>query len=114
MFYRDFFVVNDFNVERLGDEYFDALVSKGFKMPPNMNTPRTNFTRKKTFDKIAWAPRKSFSFAGNCNVVPFGHAVFQEGKKKKLAKKQVSDHLSLGAEFRVNKLTQELDRVLRR
>jgi endonuclease/exonuclease/phosphatase family metal-dependent hydrolase len=112
VFDRDFFVVGDFNIEEMGDEFFGALTSKGFKMPPGMDTLGTNFSRRKTFDKIAWVNRRSFKFTGNFNVVPFGEVLFQD-KRPKGGKKQISDHLPLWAEFEINELSQELDQVIR-
>jgi len=111
VFDRDFFVVGDFNIKEMGDRFFDALVSEGFVMPDNMNTLKTNFIRDKTFDKIAWVDRPSFSFSGKCNVIPFGEVLYQDASPKG-GKKQISDHLPLWAEFKVNKLTQELDQII--
>ena len=53
VFDRDFFV-GDLNIEGAGDPFFDALVSRGFAMPDGMNSLKTNFSRTKTYDKIAW------------------------------------------------------------
>lgn len=111
VFDRDFFVLGDFNIEQAGDQFFNTLKSKGFVMPAEMDNLKTNFQRDKTFDKIAWVDRKSFSFSENFNVVPFGEVLFQDVQPKG-GKKQISDHLPLWAEFRINKLTQELDQII--
>lgn len=118
VFDRDFFVVGDMNIEERDDPFFMALKSKGFKTPKALDDLKTNFERTKTFDKIAWVPRKSFSFRerirtedgeiGGVNVVPFGEVLFKDGN----AKKAISDHLPLWASFEVNKLTQELDQII--
>ena len=114
VFDRDFFVVGDFNIEAAGDEFFNALTAKGFEMPPGMENLHTNFLRNHTFDKIAWVgKRASFEFAGQYNVVPFGEAVFQDTRPKG-GKSKISDHLPLWAEFKINKLSQELDQILNR
>jgi len=76
-----------------------------------MDNLKTNFSRTKTFDKIAWVERPSFNFSKKCNVVPFGRAVFRD-QHPPCGKKQISDHLPLRAEFRVNRLTQELDQII--
>ena len=112
VFDRDFFVVGDFNIEEAGDAFFNALKSKGFMMPPAMDALMTNFARNKTFDKIAWVNRSSFEFTGKFNVIPFGKVLFQD-KSPKGGKKEISDHLPLWAEFEINKLTQELDQIIR-
>ncbi len=111
VFDRDFFVVGDFNIEEYGDQFFAALQSNGFVMPEHMNELKTNFLRDKTFDKIAWVNRPSFRFTGQCNVVPFGEAVFQELEIKE-RKKKISDHLPLWAEFQINSLELELDQII--
>jgi len=109
VFDRDFFIMGDFNIEEVGDQFFKAL--KGFVMPPNLDNLKTNYTRTNTFDKIAWVPRESFAFTGMCNVVPYGDVLFQDLIPDE-RKKKISDHLPLWAEFRVNKLTQELDQII--
>ena len=111
VFDRDFFVVGDLNIEETNDPFFDALVSRGFEMPPQMNSLKTNFARTKTYDKIAWVNRADFRHTGACNVVPFYSAVFQETRPKG-GKAQISDHLPVWAEFEINSLTQELDQIL--
>jgi hypothetical protein len=97
----------------MGDQFFNALKKeKKFEMPKNMDSLKTNFLQTKTYDKIAWVPRKSFSFSGNCNVLPFNKVLFQD-KKPSGGKKEISDHLPLWAEFYVNELTQELDQIIK-
>jgi endonuclease/exonuclease/phosphatase family metal-dependent hydrolase len=108
---RDFFVVGDFNIKKEGDSFFNALVSHGFQMPETLNKLTTNFNRTGTFDKIAWVNRPDFKFNGNCNVVPFYKAVYQD-KNPGGGKKEISDHLPLWAEFRINELTQQLEQIL--
>lgn len=111
VFDRDFFIVGDFNIEKMGDKFFNALCEKGFEMPGNMDVLKTNFSQTKTYDKIAWVDRPSFSFSGKCNVLPFKKALFQD-RDPPGGKKEISDHLPLWAEFYINELTQELDQVI--
>lgn len=110
VFDPDFIVVGDFNIEKEGDRFFEALVSKGFQMPPNLNKIFTNFLQNKTYDKIAWVKRDSFAFK-SCNTVPYGEVLFQD-KSKKDRKKAISDHLPLWAEFEINRLSQQLDHII--
>ena len=111
VFDRDFFIVGDFNIEKEGDHFFNALTSKGFVMPAKLKALRTNFAQTKTFDKIVWVDRRSFSFTKKINVVPFGRVLFQD-RAPKGGKKEISDHLPLWAEFEINRLTQELDQII--
>jgi len=108
---RDFFVMGDFNIDKAGDKFFKALKKEGFKMPPGMDALTTNFGRSKTFDKIAWVPRPDFHFGGHMNVVPFYKAVYQARGEKK-GEKEISDHLPLWAEFRIDEFQQQLDQVI--
>jgi hypothetical protein len=110
VFDRDFFVVGDFNIPKMGDKFFNALKSKGFLTPDNSDTLTTNFNRTKTYDKIAWVKRKVFNATGKCNVVPFGKVVFQDTPSK--GKNEISDHLPLWAEFEINSFTQKLDQII--
>lgn len=111
VFDRDFFILGDFNIEEAGDQFFNAFSSDGFEMPAKMDELKTNFLRTATYDKIAWVKRDSFEFTGKVNVVPFGDVLFQD-KDPSGGKKQISDHLATWAEFKINKLSQELDQVI--
>jgi len=108
---RDFFVVGDFNIQRDGDRFFRALARHGFKMPSQLNTLTTNVLRTGTYDKIAWLDRTDFKYGGECNVVPFYRAVYQENDPPR-GKREISDHLPLWAEFRINELTQRLEQII--
>lgn len=108
---RDFFVVGDFNIVKEGDRFFKALVDQGFQLPPPLDKIKTNFKQTKTFDKISWVDRPDFRFSGKAKVVPFGKVLFQD-RVPQGGSREVSDHLPLWAEFRVNELTQRLEQII--
>ena len=116
VFDPDFFLVGDFNIQTDGDRFFQALTggdAPHFKMPDGMNSLGTNFDQTKTFDKIAWIPSDEFEYTGKFGVIPFGNVLYQEaGQPKDAARKEISDHLPLWAEFRVTELTNELDQII--
>jgi len=116
VFDPDFFLVGDFNIQTDGDRFFKALTggdAPRFVMPPKMNSLGTNFDQKKTFDKIAWIPSDEFEFTGKFGVIPFGKVLYKEtGQAADAARKEVSDHLPLWAEFRVTELEHELDQII--
>ena len=116
VFDRDFMIVGDFNIQKDGDRFFKALTEgkkPRFFMPPGMKNLKTNFLRTKTYDKIAWLPRKGFVCEDSFNVVPYGKVLYKEpGQSKKAASKAVSDHLPIWVELKINKLTQELSQIL--
>ena len=116
VFDPDFFVVGDFNIEKDGDRFFAALTGGAtpkFTMPAEMNQLGTNFKQTKTFDKIAWLPSDEFAFTGKFGAVPFGKVLYKEaGQAADAARKAVSDHLPLWAEFRVTELEHKLDQII--
>lgn len=114
VFDPDFFVVGDFNIQKNGDQFFRALVGGDrprFKMPRRMNSTGTNYRQDKTYDKIAWLPSNEFEFTGKFGVVPFGDVLYSD-KPDDEARKRISDHLPLWAEFRVKELEHELDQII--
>lgn len=116
VFDPDFFLVGDFNIQADGDRFFQALTGGDeprLKMPVGMNRLGTNFDQTKTFDKIAWVPSDEFRFSEKFGVIPFGDVLYQEaGQPADAARKEVSDHLPLWAEFRVTELEHELDQII--
>jgi exonuclease III len=116
VFDADFFVVGDFNIQSDGDRFFNALTQEPepkFVMPDGMANLCTNFSQTTTLDKIAWLPRPDFEFSGKFGVVPFGNVLYKEdGQEEDAARKEISDHLPLWTEFKVNELTQELSQIL--
>jgi len=108
VFDRDFFVVGDFNIKKAGDKFFKALKDRDFQMPAKLDSLTTNFLRTGTYDKIAWVDEDDFDFSGKTNVVPYYKAVYQE-KSPPGGKQEISDHLPLWAEFKVNSLNQQLN-----
>lgn len=108
---RDFFVVGDFNIRKKGDRFFKALVKHGFVMPEKLNSLTTNFKRTGTYDKIAWVDRPDFYYNEKCNVIPFYKVLYQD-RNPPGGKREISDHLPLWAEFRINELTQQLEQLI--
>lgn len=55
--------------------------------------------------------RKSFYDTGECNVVPFFKVLYQDGDPER-GSSEISDHLPLWAEFRINELTHQLEQII--
>jgi len=108
---RDFFVIGDFNIKKEGDKFYKALDDEKFIIPKEMNKLPTNFLQSGTYDKIVWLDRDDFFFSGKCNIVPFFECLYQD-ETPPGGKREISDHLPLWAEFKVNELTQELTQIL--
>ena len=108
---RDIFVLGDFNIKKAGDKFFNALAKYKFVMPSNMDALKTNYLQTGTYDKIAWVKRKDFIYEDRCNIVKYNDVLFQDLPAKD-RKKQISDHLPLRAEFKINELTQQLTQII--
>jgi endonuclease/exonuclease/phosphatase family metal-dependent hydrolase len=111
-FDKDIFVMGDFNINKYGDKFFNALKGKNFLMPDGMDELKTNTKLNKTFDKIAWVPRKSFIHSGRFGVIDFNGLIYKGLEPAKLCD-TMSDHLPLWAEFKIKVLEQELDSYLK-
>ena len=116
VFDPDFFVVGDFNIQNYGDRFFNALTQGSapqFAMPEGMNDLGTNYDQSKTYDKIAWLPRDHFEFTDEFGAIAFGEVLYKErGQPRAEARRQISDHLPIWAEFRVTELERELDQLI--
>lgn len=116
VFDPDFFLMGDFNIQTDADRFFRALTGGDgprFTMPPGMDRLGTNFDQTKTFDKIAWIPSNDFEFTGKFGAIPFGRVLYKEpGQAPDAARKEVSDHLPVWAEFRVTELEHQLDQMI--
>jgi endonuclease/exonuclease/phosphatase family metal-dependent hydrolase len=105
-------VLGDFNIDRHGDELWQAFTSRGLTVPDDLHAvPRSIFDepgdpRLRFYDQIAWfsardrrRPALSLEFrtAGGFDFVPY---VYREtGLSRAAIQWRVSDHLPLWAEF---------------
>lgn len=107
---QNFIVLGDFNIDRNGDELYQAFVSQGLTVaPPLLNLPRTIFDegvsdKNKFYDQIAWFTDKNrkllnmnLNNGGNFDFLPY---VFTDaGMTKAQLSFRLSDHLPLWVEF---------------
>jgi len=103
-------VLGDFNTEqRLGDPNFEAFVSTGLWVPPQLEGLRTAAgTQPKFYDQIAWfRPSLNLIYTDHAGVIDFAGAVYPElGIQETVAR--VSDHFPLWAEFRIDRSAQQM------
>lgn len=103
-------VLGDFNTEqREGDPNFEAFVSTGLWVPPQLAGLRTAAgSQPKFYDQIAWFP-DSFNLLYNnhAGVIDFVGAVFPELSVQEMTFR-VSDHLPLWAEFSLDRSGRQM------
>jgi len=98
-------VLGDFNTEqRHGDPNFEAFVSTGLWVPPQLDGLRTAAGSKpKFYDQIAWfRPALNLIYSDRAGVIDFAGAVFPELSTQEMVAR-VSDHFPLWAEFRIDR-----------
>jgi endonuclease/exonuclease/phosphatase family metal-dependent hydrolase len=73
---KDFIVMGDFNIPKLSGPLYDAVTSKGLRVPkplldlPN-KTATTNLARSMRYDQILHYPRLTKSFTNNAGVLDY-------------------------------------------
>lgn len=107
---QNLIALGDFNIDRQGDEAFEAFISTGLRVPEALNeVPRTIFEKQKGFyDQIAWftgedgSPRLTLEYTGNAGGFDFVPHVYTELERQALSWR-MSDHMPLWCEFAVNR-----------
>lgn len=106
-FDQSLIVLGDFNIDRHGDERYEAFVSTGLKVPEDLHSlPRTVYENStKFYDQIAWfqdhqnIAQLSIDYlkGGIFDFVP--HVLRTRGLTTSQLSWRMSDHLPLWAEF---------------
>lgn len=110
-FGHNFIALGDFNIDRRGDELWEAFMSTGLTVPTQLHSvKRSIFAQdndpmlKKYYDQIAWFDtgrrRKlnmDFVTAGGFDFVPFTYT--ETDFTKQTVQHRLSDHYPLWAEF---------------
>lgn len=106
-FDQSLIVLGDFNIDRKGDERYEAFVSTGLKVPIDLHeVGRTVYDDStKFYTQIAWfedhrnVPKLSLKYK-NGGVFNFGsHVMLKRGYSPTQLSWRISDHLPLWAEF---------------
>jgi len=111
-FKQNLITLGDFNIDLLGSDLADALLSTGLVIPPELETQhRTIFGATSTVrhaDQIAWFPGgkgtpglSSLTYNNAADVFDFEPLVLNDlGLTRSQKSYRISDHLPLWAEFR--------------
>lgn len=103
-------VLGDFNTERrLGDPNFEALLSTGLWVPPQLEHLHTaTGGQARFYDQIAWfRPAFDLIYTERAGVIDFAGAVFPELTRSEMTYR-VSDHLPLWVEFSLDRSAQKM------
>lgn len=111
---KNLIVLGDFNIdERKDNPLFQAFVSTGLYVPPQLLNLKTTYsTKPKFYDQIAWFRDDLDLQTGvHAGVIDFSGAVFQEIPPFQ-ASFRVSDHFPLWVEFLVDRSTEKMAKTL--
>jgi endonuclease/exonuclease/phosphatase family metal-dependent hydrolase len=102
-------VLGDFNIdERGGNPLFQAFISTGLSVPPQLEHLQTTLgTKPKFYDQIAWFMGQLNMRFNNAGVIHFGGATFPELSAMQVSHR-ISDHLPLWAEFIIDHSEEKL------
>lgn len=106
-------VLGDFNIDKRTDPRFQAFVSTGLQVPPELIDVKTTYGKKaKHYDQIAWF-KGDFSLPyNNCaGSVDFVNVVYKDINTMQMSYR-VSDHFPLWAEFRIDRSVEKLACIL--
>lgn len=119
---RDIFVMGDFNIPNLKGDLYDAITSKGLRVPKALlnlqnKEATTNLARKKRYDQILHYPRLAASFTDNAGVLDFysgGWSKLFPGTNATSKKYtyQLSDHLPLWVQLNTWTDDMKLDQLI--
>jgi endonuclease/exonuclease/phosphatase family metal-dependent hydrolase len=111
---KNLIVLGDFNIdERKNNPLFQAFVSTGLYVPPQLLNLKTTYaTEPKFYDQIAWfRDDLDLLTTEHAGVINFTGAIFQE-MTPFLASFRVSDHFPLWVEFQVDRSTEQMAKTL--
>lgn len=118
-FDKDFIVLGDFNIPRVGDKLYKALTSKGLRMPKKLRGAHgTNLSKDKHYDQILNSPMsKHFSVKNGGSLDFFGKSFKPLYRNVQKSKRQLtyelSDHLPLWIQINVDDEDAELNQAIR-
>jgi hypothetical protein len=107
-------VLGDFNIDkRQNNPLFDAFVSTGLVVPPELTGLKTTYgTDPKFYDQIAWFMGELDLPYNDCaGVIDFSGSVYKELSLRQMSFR-VSDHFPLWAEFNLDRSTEKMARTL--
>ena len=110
---QNLITLGDFNIDRRGDENFQAFAETGLVVPAALaEVPTVPGLTPKHYDQIAWFMGDfDLPETGRAGNIDFSGAVFQELTIGQMSFR-MSDHLPLWAEFRINRSVEQMAKTL--
>lgn len=115
---QDIIVMGDFNIPAVGDDLYEAITSKGLRMPASLlGAPGSNLAQNKRYDQILHYPSYTNSFTDEGGVLDFyqdDHQSLFPGitMTKERFTYQLSDHLPIWVQLDTDTDDERLDQIL--
>ncbi len=115
---KDIIVTGDFNIPRIGDDYYKAITKNGLTAPDSLVRARfgSNLARNKRYDQIFHYSDDSTGFTGSAGVLDFFYKndwkKLYPGVRERNFTYELSDHLPLWAQLNINRENEKLDQLL--
>ncbi len=109
----DIFVLGDFNIPSIRSKTFKALEEHGLVVHKKLRKIKTNLKQNAHYDQIAYYEQNTDCEVSKAGVINFYDAFFKDDMPDSAYKAltfQLSDHLPLWAEFKINEV--ELDKYV--
>lgn len=120
-FDKDIIVLGDFNIPKIDDDLFQAVTSRGLRIPKALRgvSHGSNLEKNKRYDQILHYPVYTDCFSDHAGVLDFyqkNHKALYPGKtmSKRQFTYQISDHLPLWIQVNTDTADEELDQTIRR
>jgi len=118
---QDIILLGDFNIPALDDDLFNAVTSKGLRIPAALRNLEfgSNLAKKKRYDQILHYPGSTKCFTDNAGVLDFYKGGIPKlypglGLTKHEFTYQLSDHLPLWIEVDIDLEDEKLDQIINR
>ena len=114
LFDPDIFVLGDFNIPTLGSSAFKALKKHGLTVPKAIQDVKTNLKQNAHYDQIAYYKENTDCTIGKSGNLNFYDAFLKESmsnKKHDAMTYEISDHLPLWIELKINE--KEPDQLIK-
>lgn len=116
---KDILVMGDFNIPKLDDDLFQAITSKGLRIPDSIRglDHGSNLAKNKRYDQIFYYPKYTKSFTNHGGILDF-----HTGEIDKLYPKdtpdfnsytfEMSDHLPLWVQLNLDIEDEKLEQII--
>jgi len=118
---KDIIIMGDFNIPKIDDPLFQAITSKGLRIPESIRGLEygSNLAKNKRYDQIFYYPKHTKSFTNNGGILDFHTGGIEKLYPKNTPDSrsytyEMSDHLPLWVQLNINLEDEKLEQILQK